>query len=76
MKTKLTVTVDEEILPRAKEVAAARGTSLSQLVENMLRELAAERRPSFSERWRGRLELDAQEGDPRYQALVEKYLSA
>jgi hypothetical protein len=75
MKTKLTVTVDEEILPGARAAAAARGTSLSQLVENMLRELAAERRPSFSQRWRGRLELDVQEGDPRYQALVEKYLS-
>jgi hypothetical protein len=74
MKTKLTVTVDEEILPRAKEAAAARGKSLSQLVEDMLRELAAERTPSFSERWRGKFRPAEKKGDPLYEALAEKYL--
>lgn len=71
MKTKLTITVDQEILPGAKEAAEARGTSLSQLVEDLLRQLAAERRPSFSQRWRGRLQLDVREEDPRYRALVD-----
>lgn len=76
MKTKLTVTVDEELLPRAKEAAEARGTSLSQLVEDMLRELGSERRKAFSQRWRGRLHLDVREEDPRYRALAEKYLTS
>ncbi|MQA92054.1 MAG: ribbon-helix-helix protein, CopG family [Gemmatimonas sp.] len=74
MKTKLTVTVDREILPRAKEAAQARGKSLSQLVEDMLRELAAERTESFSERWRGKFRRTDRKGDPLYQALAEKYL--
>jgi hypothetical protein len=74
VKTKLTLTIDEQILPGAKEAAAARGTSLSQLVEDILRVLAAERRPSFSERWRGKFRPAERKGDPLYEALAEKHL--
>ena len=35
-KTKLTVTIDSEVLPRAKEYARTRGVSLSSLVEQSL----------------------------------------
>ncbi len=42
MKTKLTVTVDREILPKAKRYARARGVSLSSLIEDALRAFAAE----------------------------------
>lgn len=42
-KTKLTVTIDSDVLPRAKEYARARGVSLSSIIEDVLREaLAAE----------------------------------
>ena len=41
-KTKLTVTIDSEVLPRAKEYARARGVSLSSLVEQSLREALEE----------------------------------
>ena len=40
MKTKLTVTIDEELLPKAKEHARSLGVSLSQLIEQALRDLS------------------------------------
>ena len=45
-KTKLTVTIDSEVLPRAKEYARAHGVSLSALIEEALRDaLEAEAAP-------------------------------
>jgi post-segregation antitoxin (ccd killing protein) len=73
MKTKLTITVDAEVLPRAKRYARARGVSLSSLVEDALRELAEEEAPSFVARWRGGFE-PASKDDERFRALAEKYL--
>ena len=73
MKTKLTVTVDEELIPEAKRHARAKGISLSQLIESSLREITAVSRPSFSERWRGKL-VPSERDDDRYQALAKKYL--
>ena len=72
MKTKLTVTVDRDLLPQAKRYARERGVSLSSLIETALRELAEAPGPSFSERWRGALE-PAGRDDERYRALMEKY---
>jgi post-segregation antitoxin (ccd killing protein) len=73
MKTKLTITIDSDLLPRAKRYARARGVSLSSLVEDALRELAAEEAPSFVDRWRGRFE-PASKKDERFMALAKKYL--
>lgn len=73
MKTKLTITVDSELLPRAKQYARARGVSLSSLIEASLREVAEDGTPSFAERWRGRFEA-ARRDDARYEALARKYL--
>lgn len=73
MKTKLTITVDSELLPRAKHYARSRGVSLSSLIEASLREVAEEDTPSFSSRWRGRFEA-ARRDDNRYEALARKYL--
>jgi hypothetical protein len=73
MKTKLTVTVDEELLPRAKEAAKEKGVSLSQYIENALRELTSGPRKSFSEEWRGAFR-PADRKDARYRALAKKYL--
>jgi post-segregation antitoxin (ccd killing protein) len=73
MKTKLTVTIDAELLPRAKRYARARGVSLSSLIEEALRELAEGEEPSFVDRWRGRFEPASLEDD-RFRALAEKYL--
>ena len=74
MKTKLTITVDEDLIPEAKRYARAQGSSLSQVIESALREMTAQTRPTFSQRWQGRFEPSDQE-DARYRALAEKYLS-
>ena len=73
MKSKLTITVDSELLPRAKQYARARGLSLSSVIEASLRELAGADTPSFASRWRGRFEA-ARRNDGRYEALARKYL--
>ena len=73
VKTKLTVTIDEELLPKAKDYARSRGVSLSQLIERALREMSRSARPSFSERWRRRLR-PSKRRDERYRHLAEKYL--
>lgn len=72
MKTKLTITVDRDLVPRAKRVARERGVSLSSIIEGALRELTAPDTPSFSERWRGAFEWSDAD-DPRAAALREKY---
>ena len=73
MKTKLTITVDSQVLPMAKRYARARGVSLSSLVEQSLREVAGQEATSFTQRWRGQLR-PARRNDPRYDALARKYL--
>ena len=72
MKKKLTITVDEDLLPRAKRYAQARGVSLSSVIEDSLRDLTGTDE-SFVDRWRGRFEA-AQRDDARYRGLAEKYL--
>jgi hypothetical protein len=73
LKTKLTITVDAELLPRAKRYARRRGVSLSSIIEQALRDLAAEEAPSFVRRWRGRFQ-PADRDDERFRALAKKYL--
>jgi post-segregation antitoxin (ccd killing protein) len=72
MKTKLTLTVDRELLPAAKRYARERGVSLSSLVESALREMTGSDSATFAERWQGRMVL-SERGDDRYRALAEKY---
>jgi post-segregation antitoxin (ccd killing protein) len=73
MKQKLTVTIDRELVPRAKRFARERGVSVSSLIEGALREMTAdEADTSFSAKWRGRLVL-AEHDDARFRALIEKY---
>lgn len=73
MKKKLTITVDADVIPLAKQYAQSRGVSLSSLIEQSLRELTADSEPSFSSRWRGKFQA-AQRDDARYEALARKYL--
>ena len=73
MKRKLTISVDAELIRRAKHHAAARGVSLSSLVETSLRELVREGDPSFASRWRGKFK-EARRDDLRYKALARKLL--
>ncbi len=73
MKQKLTITVDSDLVPRAKRYARSRGISLSSLIETELRDLVSEEAPSFASRWRGKFK-PAEREDPRYEALARKYL--
>jgi hypothetical protein len=73
MKTKLTITIDRELLPKAKQSAARHGVSLSQMIENALRQLSKSGNDSFSTRWRGAFRPAARD-DERYRRLAGKYL--
>jgi len=54
MKTKLTLTVEKELINQAKTIAHAQETSVSSLVESFLSNLALKRKDSFSQRWQGK----------------------
>ena len=59
----------------AERYARSRGVSLSSLIEQSLREMVEGRTtPAFASRWRGKFRAAGREGDPRYDALVKKYL--
>lgn len=49
MNTKLTLTIEKEVIQVAKEYAKEKGQSLSDLVENYFKLLTNERRPFKSE---------------------------
>ncbi len=79
MKSKLTITVDSDLIPAAKLYARSRGVSLSSVIEQALREATGETEPSFMEYWRERFaetrKTPPEPGtDPRYDALVRKHL--
>lgn len=74
MKAKLTLTVKDTVVKRSKEHAARQGTSLSQLVEDLLEKKLAEGEEDFVEKWAGKLVLrEERAGDPRYEYLKRKY---
>ncbi|MDE2670449.1 MAG: DUF6364 family protein [Chloroflexota bacterium] len=50
-KTKLTVTIDSEILPRAKDYARTRGVSLSSVIEQILRDKLKADSPAEGTSW-------------------------
>ena len=74
VKAKLTLTVDDEVIPRAKRHASAMGVSLSEMVEAALRQMTGPSadRP-FGTRWKGRLAATPKDS-PRYKALARRYL--
>jgi len=73
VKTKLTITIDEDLIPVAKEHARSQRKSLSRVIESALRSLTAVESGSFAQRWRGRFR-PAKRKDDRYKALAKKYL--
>lgn len=76
MKTRITLTVDPKVSHRAKDVARRQGISLSALVEKLLTEtsspLPKERPTTFSQRWKGQMQLTDQT-DERASRLRAKY---
>lgn len=76
MKSKLTVSIDRDLLPRAKRSARRRGVSLSSVIEKALTRLAEEDAGSFSGKWRGRFQTrEETAADPRARELAAKYLA-
>lgn len=71
---KVTISIDDALIPRAKRFARRRGISLSELVETSLRSVTEEpTSASFSQRWRGKF-YPAGGDDERYKALAKRYL--
>ena len=75
MKRKLTITVDAELLPWARQYTESKGISLSSLIEQTPRELATKEAPAFADKWRGKFQAAERKSDARYAALANKYLS-
>jgi hypothetical protein len=73
MKTKLTLTIEEDLIPRAKRYAQARRDSLSGLVERALQDLTQTQEVPFSKRWRGKFKA-SRRASTRYKALARRYL--
>jgi hypothetical protein len=73
MKTKLTLTIDEDLIPQAKRYAEARRVSLSGLVEKALQDLTQTQATPFSKRWRGKFK-PSRRASTRYKALARRYL--
>lgn len=64
MKAKLTITVEETLIPRSKMVARSRGISLSSLIETALGNFVEQSNQggskplqSFSDRWKGQFAI-------------------
>lgn len=72
MKTKLTLTLEEDLIPLAKKLAKEKGSSLSNLIEESLQNLIAESMPSFSKKWRGKFSIDSNI-DSRRSYLSKRY---
>ena len=77
MKERVTVTIDRELIVRAKLLAHQRGTSLSSLVEQSLQvSMATRTKPAgtFVERWAGKFMVrESGSEDLRLQALMDKH---
>tara|TARA_R110002072_G_scaffold142163_6_gene287566 strand:- start:404 stop:667 length:264 start_codon:yes stop_codon:yes gene_type:complete len=75
MKAKLTLSIDENIIATAKEVARESGISLSQIIETHLllmsnrkkKDRMAKKEPSITDKLRGSIKLD---DDRDYREIV------
>jgi hypothetical protein len=73
MKSKLTLTIDKDLIPQAKRYAETRGDSLSGLVEKALQEITQTDETPFSQQWRGKFKA-SRRASTRYKRLARRYL--
>lgn len=73
MKRKLTLSVEEELVQYGKQYAARQHKSLSQVVEDALRDLQRAGEPSFADKWAGKLVKRERPGDARMAYLEKRY---
>lgn len=76
MKERVTVTLDPQVVERAKKLAFTQKTNLSALVEKLLRTavVPGQSESDFVTRWAGKLSLaPSEKDDMRMKRLKEKY---
>jgi hypothetical protein len=77
MKNRMTLTIDPAVARRAKKVARAKSTSVSGLVEELLRSApipGGEKRDSFADRWAGKFAVaQTSPDDQRMARLMAKH---
>ena len=73
MKTKLTLTIEEDLILKAKRYAEAQNASLSGLVEKAFRDLTRSEEKPFSKRWSGKFKA-SRRASTSYNALSRRYL--
>ena len=77
MKNRVTLTLEPDIVKKAKQIAHARRTSVSALVEDLLRATPVSLKTSevsFADKWTGKLRLRTPaKPDPRFEALKKRY---
>jgi len=72
-KTKLTISIRKSVIESGKEYASRRGTSFSQLIEDLVEKTVRGGEPDFVEQWGGKFVLRRRAGDPRFEYLKRKY---
>jgi hypothetical protein len=72
MKTKLNLTIDEDLVPKTKAFARKHGKSVSQLVEELLRLVTEQSDVPFSEKWLGKFTIQEKKSS-RYSVLKDRY---
>ena len=77
MKARVTLTMDPDVVKKAKRIAHLRHTSVSALIEDFVRRTpvsSRERRVGFVELWSGRFRVRKAEGsDARLEFLKTRY---
>jgi len=72
MKEKLTLTIDDKAIARARAFAKRERTSLSKIIERQFNQLGAQ---SFVQKWRGQFKEPRPDPfDPRLTYLLRKYV--
>lgn len=72
MKAKLTITMDEELIPKAKRYAKQHGYSLSHLLEKSIQSIVCRPEQRISEKWQGRLSITDKK-TTRFENLSKRY---
>jgi len=72
MKSKLNLTIDQDLIPLSKKYARSQSISISKLVEDFLRKVTQKRNPTFSEKWRGQFKVARKRG-ARYDKLKHRF---
>ncbi len=73
MKTRLNLTLDQDLILLSKEHAQSKGMSVSEFVEELLRKAIVDDGSTFSEKWRGKFNEAGKQG-PRHERLKERFL--